>query len=405
MALHFGKMYWPETYTGGGGYTELEDSAKTRVLIVGGGVSGMLCAYTLTKSGIPAILVEQGKIGAGSTFANTGLIQYSNDKMLSEFAESIGEADAVAFYCACKFAAEQLCGIAEGLRRDVWFKRRSSLFYASTPEDAPALRREHALLHKHGFDAEWWDGERIAAHFPFRRDAAIVTQGDGEINPYLFVRALAEDAAAGGLQIYEHTPLHAAEPANGGFRVRAGRGAIEAEHIVYAVGYAPESAGGRVFPALLNRSYAIATNPLDTLADWHERGLLWETARPYLYMRTTPDNRVIAGGLDEARRQPVLTERDLDRHSQRLLTEVRRLFPALSPEVRYAWCATFGESADGLPWLGEDPDRPGVHYCLGYGGNGIVYSMLGARIIRDRLLGETNPVARIVDPGRPGPSP
>ena len=27
--------------------------------------------------------------------------------------------------------------------------------------------------------------------------------------------------------------------------------------------------------------------------------LIWETARPYIYMRTTVDNRIIIGGLDE----------------------------------------------------------------------------------------------------------
>jgi glycine/D-amino acid oxidase-like deaminating enzyme len=120
-----------------------------------------------------------------------------------------------------------------------------------------------------------------------------------------------------------------------------------------------------------------------------------------LYARTTTDNRIVVGGLDENVRQPTLSEQELRSHSMRLLSELHKLFPALNAQIRYEWCATFGESSDGLPWLGEDPDRPGQHYCLGYGGNGTIYSQLGAEIIRDRLLGLDNPIASIVRPDRP----
>jgi glycine/D-amino acid oxidase-like deaminating enzyme len=364
-------------------------------------MSGVVCGYTLAKSGIDTVLIEQGQVASGSTSANTGLLQYSNDKMLSEFAVTLGERNAVLFYRACKHAVEKLGLIAEGLPRHSDFKRRSSLYYASTADDVPALRKEYEMLERNGFRSEWWDEERIAAHFPFRRAAAIVTHGDAELNPFRFVHAMAEEAAHSGLQIYERTAMRAVEPRAGRYAVKTTDGEIEAEHVIYAVGYTPEQAGGRWIQSSLNRSYAIVTEPIPSLSSWHERFLLWETARPYLYLRTTDDNRIVAGGLDENVRQPVLSGKELAAHSQRLLSELHLLFPELSPDIRCQWCATFGESADGLPWLGEDPDRPGQHYCLGYGGNGTIYSLLGAEIIRDRLLGADNPVARIVRPNRP----
>ncbi|MCD9025979.1 NAD(P)/FAD-dependent oxidoreductase [Cohnella silvisoli] len=400
MSLHFGTLYWPSTYPDPVRYPRLSERKKTRAVIIGGGMSGVTCGYILATSGIDAILIEQNTIASGSTASNTGLLQYSNDTMLSEFAKSIGEEAAVLFYRACKQAAEHLCGIAEGLRRKVDFKRRSSLYSASVPEDVASLRREYEMLHRKGFGVEWWDEDRIARHFPFHHYAAIVTRGDAEVNPYLFVHSLAEEAHLSGLIIHEKTSMLSVKPSTSGYRVTTDEGEVEAEHIIYAVGYVPEKAGGKWVRAQMNRTYAIVTDPIASLSDWHERNMIWETARPYLYLRTTADNRIIAGGLDENIRQPVLTEQELHAHSMRLLSELHKLFPGLSPQIRYEWCATFGESVDGLPWIGEDPDRPGQHYCLGYGGNGTIYSMLGAQIIRDHLLGVNNPIASIVRPDR-----
>ena len=405
MSLHFGTLYWPTTHTKPVTYEDLKENIKTRVVIIGGGMSGVTCGYGLAKSGIESVLIEQGTIAGGSSSANTGVLQYMNDTMLSEFMGMLGESNAVALYRACEQAAERLHAIAGRLPRDVQFKKRRSLYYASSLADAPSLRRECELLHRHGFSADWWDKGKFAARFPFGKEAAIMTNGVAEINPYLFVHTLAEEAFKSGLSIYERTSMQSVDRpgrgASASYIVKTNGGTIEADHIVYAVGHTAEQAGGRWIRAKPSRTYVIVTNPLPGLDAWYDRCMLWETDRPYFYARTTPDNRIVVGGLDENVRQPVLSSQELRVHSLRLLSELKRLFPLWEPEIRYEWCATFCESADGLPWIGEDPERPGQHYLLGYGGNGTIYSMLGADLIRDKLLGIDNPIAGIVRPDRP----
>lgn len=404
MSLYSGTPYWPFTRPNPPAYPALAGSAACRVLVVGGGMTGILCGYMLARSGVDTVLIERDTIASGSTAANTGLIQYSNDISLTALASQIGETDAVRFYRACKDAIGHLAQIAQTLPRDVGFKRRSSLYFASSEADVPALRREFEALDRHGFGAEWWDEARIAAAFPFRKAGAIVTHGDAELNPFRFTTTLAETAAAEGLAIYERTPLVSVSGTRGSFVARTDRADIRAERIVYAVGYSPETAGGRWLRAKLGRSYAIATKPLPGLPGWHQRFLLWETARPYLYLRTTPDRRIVAGGLDEPVRPPVSSAAELRERSLRLLAEIRKLFPGLALEPDKMWCATFGESADNLPWFGEDLERPGQYFALGYGGNGTVYSVIGAAIIRDLVLGADHPLARLVRPDRPAPA-
>lgn len=400
MTLHYGSLYWPSTWPDSPRYSRLMGAASCDVLIVGGGMSGAMCGLTLARSGIDAILIEQNAVASGSSSSNTGLIQYANDIMLSQLARQIGERDAVLFYKACKNAVEHLGVIAASLPRDAEFKRRSSFYFASAPEDVGQLRAEYEMLDRYGFGAEWWDAGKIASAFPFRREAAIVTHGDAELNPYRLVCAMVEAAASEGLAVYEHTPMLSIEREGGRFIVRTDQGTVRANRVVIAVGYTPESAGSDRIRSKLNRSYAIVTKPLPDLSQWHQRFMLWETARPYLYLRTTQDGRIVAGGLDEPLRLPVLSDSDLRQRSYRLLAEIGKLFPDLRPELDYEWCATFGESADNLPWIGEDPDRPGLYFLLGYGGNGSVYSTIGAQLIRDLLIGEANPIAPIVGPRR-----
>jgi glycine/D-amino acid oxidase-like deaminating enzyme len=69
-------------------------------------------------------------------------------------------------------------------------------------------------------------------------------------------------------------------------------------------------------------------------------------------------------------------------------------------EVAYAWAGTFGTTKDGLPYLGVHPRFPHTFFALGYGGNGITFSLMAAEILRDAFLGRKNHDARLFRFGR-----
>ena len=101
------------------------------------------------------------------------------------------------------------------------------------------------------------------------------------------------------------------------------------------------------------------------------------------------------GGEDEEFRDPAKRDRLLPRKTERLSKRFRELFPALDMQVAFAWAGTFGETKDGLAYIGEHPDWPSSYFALGYGGNGITYSVLAAEIIRDALLDRRNADAEL----------
>lgn len=396
--LYTGSLYWPGTLKGTRDYPPLRQNKKAQVAIIGGGMSGAICSSVFVRSGLSVIMLERGQVAGGSTSANTGMLQAFNDVMLCDLIEQIGEKDALSFYRACYNAVDLLAAEAAELSVDVAFKRRSSLYFASTEQELPKLKREYETLRSCGIDAQFWTADDIAKHFPFRKPGAIVSLDDAEVNPYQFVNALAGAAADAGLEIHEQTDIveHITLP-GGLHRLRTADGfELEAEYVIYAVGYEPEELRGKLIKAKLTRSFVMVTGIQQDLQSWHERFLIWETARPYLYLRTTVDGRVVIGGLDEETGEPLHNEQALYAKGEMLHKHLQALFPELQAPIEYVWNATFGESCDQLPFIGEDPAWKNVFYCLGYGGNGSVYSMLAAHILRDLICGYENPLTEIV---------
>lgn len=107
--LIFGNTHWEERKRCFS-FPMLEKDLTTEVLIVGGGMSGTLCAHVLTDAGYQDITVVEGRhVATGSSRANTGLLQVSSDTMLTEFIETLGEAPAKAFYTSVRSHGSTAC--------------------------------------------------------------------------------------------------------------------------------------------------------------------------------------------------------------------------------------------------------------------------------------------------------
>ncbi len=143
-------------------------------------------------------------------------------------------------------------------------------------------------------------------------------------------------------------------------------------------------------------TYALVSEPVDSFAGWgEEQCLIWESARPCVYLRTTGDRRIIIGGEDDPRDDERRRERRLPKKTERLARRAQEMFPAIPFEVAYSWSGAFGETKDGLAYIGATSDLPGVYFALGYGGNGMTYGVIAAELIRDAFLGRPNPDAAI----------
>lgn len=368
-------------------YPRLTDPLSCDVLVIGGGISGALMTYVLSKQGVNTILLDKGRVCAGSTSANTGLLQFMNDYSLTELIGQFGEHRGTSVYNLCKKAVHRLIDITNQLPRDSGLIPRSSLYYASAPEDAGMLKKEYELLKRKGFDVEYWSREEIEANFPFSKEAAIYSHGDAEVDPYRFGHNLIMDAHAHGARIFEHSEAKETRYTDHDVTVITDQGSVVAKNIIWATGYSTQDWKPDPQAELLN-TYAILTEPVPDLCAWHDRALIWETSRPYLYFRTTPDQRIIAGGLDEPLPPSGRPEEYIEPRGQRLLQEIQKLFPHLNDlSIACRWAGVFASTKDGIPLIGRHPQYPHSYFIEVYGGNGTVYSMMAADLLAETIAG------------------
>ena len=140
----------------------------------------------------------------------------------------------------------------------------------------------------------------------------------------------------------------------------------------------------------LDATYAIASEPFSENKFWYKNALIWETATPYLYLRTTSDNRILMGGKDIPFSNPDKRDSLLIQKAKSLEQSFSKLFPGMLFKTDFKWAGTFASTKDGLPYIGSIPQRPNTYFALGFGGNGITFSAVAANIIKDLLMGKKN---------------
>jgi glycine/D-amino acid oxidase-like deaminating enzyme len=80
--------------------------------------------------------------------------------------------------------------------------------------------------------------------------------------------------------------------------------------------------------------------------------------------------------------------RKFEKKADLLKKDFEKLFPDISLNPEFAWSGTFGKTKDSLPFIGPYPKTPNTYYALGFGGNGITFSVIAAIMIRDFMLGK-----------------
>ena len=375
-------------------YPTLKRNLACDVAIIGGGITGAMCAYYLTQAGYRVALLEKREMGWGSTSASTALLLYEIDVNLGELSEMIGEDDAAQAYRLCLDAIGGMESLVGELDDDCDFKRRPSLYCASRSRDMSRLEEEAAMRRKHGIPCRFLAEDEIAARYSFSYPAAIYSPDAAEVDAYRLSQALLQKSLERGLLAFDRTEVTKIET-EGGVRLTTQTGVtVSAGKLVFATGYESQGYLKQRVANIIN-TFAFATEPIENFDGWDERCLIWETARPYLYLRTTGDNRAIVGGEDIPFKNTAAREALLERQTGNMKRRFDKMFPRIDTEVAFRWAGTFCDTRDGLAYIGDSPEWPNAYFALGFGGNGITYSWLAARIIRDFVCGAPNRDARL----------
>ena len=379
-------------------FPPLQSDLRCEVAILGGGITGALIADELATHGHEVALLEQRDIGWGSSAASTALLQYEIDTHMIDLAKQYGEADAVLAYRQCAEAIAMLQDKARDIR-DVDFAWMDSLYYASKRRHARALRDEFELRLKHGFQVGLLEPEALEASYGIKAPVALLSHQAARIDPYRMAYRLLARLEKRGSPVFDRTRIAGLDATSRSVTLRTEGGqTIRANHVVLAAGYANQH-WLKQKVAQNRSSYAFISDPIETATLGPLKDtMVWESARPYLYMRSTGDGRLLIGGEDDSIDVPARRDARVEKKARILRKKVEKLFPHLPLEPAFAWAGTFAETRDGLPFFGPHPQHgPRVHFAMAYGGNGITYSMLGAGLLRALIERRRHPLAALFD--------
>ncbi|MCD7973118.1 MAG: FAD-binding oxidoreductase [Candidatus Azobacteroides sp.] len=388
MELYAGLPYWIAKNPLYNYYHPLERDEETDVVIIGSGITGSLVAHELCQSGIECAVVDKRSISTGSSIASTALLQYEIDTPLSELAKMLNEDIAVKAYQACLQSIKDLKQVFSVIGYDPGFEQLASVFYASNARGLRMIEKEFNIRKKHQLPVRFLSGNMVKEKYGIHTPGALENDVSAQMDPYAGATHLLDHhMRKNQLKIYSHTEIKTWQERNDGYVLVTTEGKIlKCKYVVVAAGFeAAPFLPEKVMK--LTSTYAIISQPLDEKYIWEGHALLWETHNPYLYIRTDSKNRILVGGEDIDFKNPVLRDRLLRKKVRVLEKKFNKLFPDIPFVTEMTWCGTFSSTKDGLPFIGSWPGKDRMLYALGYGGNGITFSMIAAQLIRNKIKG------------------
>jgi len=385
--------YWLLRDGTGDAHASLRESISCDIAVIGAGITGALITDALVATGRSIVVLDARDVAMGSTSATTALLQYEIDTHLFDLTRMLDADRAMRAYRACAASFGMLERRFPDALRLARYQRRPSFYLAKDPKAIPLLRAELEARRSIGLECEWMDAAELAESTGCRRPGAIRSSLGAELDPVQFTKTVFFDAERHGVRVFARSRVKGIEPHGTGLRLVTMAGtSVTAQHVVVCAGFESGDFLSREW-ADINNTFALVTEPLDDARRAHALPLIWESARPYLYLRGTPDGRVMMGGEDVPFRSAEARDLLLPRQVRRLAAGYRELFGWDLPPVACAWGGSFAATDDGLPLIGPEPGgHPRVLFALCLGGNGITYSIHAAEMLREHVEGRSHPL-------------
>jgi D-amino-acid dehydrogenase len=411
------------------------------VLVIGGGVVGLCCAYELSRADADVTVLERGSVGQGASRGNTGWVCPSFSYPLPA-PGIIGEGLRGMVRGGGPLAIRPsldptfvrwLLGFRRSATRERWehgvralialnsrtlelfdsyaadgvdfeMHRSGLLLVATTPAGLASYAAVFADLRALGFEGESVElgaeeakelepalaGERLAG--------GVHALVDRYVRPESLLDGLATHLGARGVEVREDIEVEGLAAANGGIRVRTTTGPIEADRAIVAAGASSPPLLSRLgvsLPLVGARGYSFTFSG-GAMRPSHALYL----AEAKVGISSYADSVRIAGVFELGHSSEVLHRRRF----QAMLATVEPYFSAWRPSSETAlleWAGLRPMTADGLPLIGRAPALQNVYVATGHGMLGVTLAPATAAFLTPLVLeGRSAPELAPFDPVR-----
>lgn len=351
-------------------FSRLNGTKKTDVLVIGGGLAGILCAYFLKQKGIDYILAEGGKICSGTTANTTAKITSQHSLIYHKLLKKLGTEKASMYLHANQTALEEYKRLCKNIDCDYEAKDN----YVYSLNDTTLLEKELIALSKIGFNA----GFAKNLPLPFKTAGAVRFSNQAQFNPLKLVSELCKD-----LNIFEHTFVNEIKDN----RALTDNGEIKAEKIIVTTHFPFINKHGSYFLKLYqHRSYAIALENTPQL-----NGMYVDENKKGMSLRNYGSYLILGGGSHRTGKK--------GGNWNEIREAAKKYYP--NAREKFHWAAQDCMSLDGIPYIGHySRHMSDLYVATGFNKWGITSSMVSAMLLSDLVTGKKPDYAEVFNPSR-----
>ena len=372
-------------------YPALTEDIKADVIIVGGGIAGITCAYLLGKEGLSVAILEADRIARGTTGHTTAKVTSQHNLIYHKLIRQLGAEMARQYADANETAIREIKTLAENLKINCDFVSQPAFVFTESDEYVQELYDEVTAASDLGIKAAFSDSIPL----PFTIKGAVRFDNQAQFHPLKYTLSLAEAFTGGGGKIYEKT--RAAEISyDEGFYVVTAQGKKAAcDSLIIASHYPFYNKHGMYFTRISQeRSYVTAVKAVEP----YPGGIYISAEQPARSLRSqkTGDGELILiGGAHHKSGQCEDTRKKYE-----------ELYDFANPyftitDIPYRWSAQDCMTLDNVPYAGKFAEGiPNLYIATGFGKWGMTNSMASGMLLRDLIVKGDSPWKDVYNPSR-----
>jgi glycine/D-amino acid oxidase-like deaminating enzyme len=362
-------------------HPRLRGEHKADVVIVGGGLTGCATAYACAAAGMRPLVIEADRLALGSAGRSAGLLLPDPGVSFRDIVSAHGLRAARRIFEGYRKAASDGAAMLRRLNIRCDLLPCDDVLVAIRNGEKE-LRRERDARDAAGLDARWSTGKSSLA---LDAVGAIKTGAGVSFDPYRACLGLASAAKSRGGTFFERSPVKKIRVGRKQVDVIVDGGVVQAATVIVTTGVATAEFKPLRRHFKRRETYLVLTEPLPAALRKQlgaDNVTFRDTASPRHRVRRTKDGRLLIAGADrdespERQREALRVQR-----TGQLMYELLLMYPAISGlQPEYGWEMLYGDTADGLMYIGPHRNYPRHLFALGSSGDTLAGAFLAARVL------------------------
>ena len=372
-------------------YPVLSEDITVDVAIIGGGISGITCAYLLKNEGLRVAVIEADRIIQGTTGHTTAKITSQHHLIYDKIVQQMGKEMAQQYADANETAIRAIETIVEEHKIACDFMSQSAYVYTQRDGYIKNLEDETNTAVELGIPATFID----TTDLPFAVKGAMRFDNQAQFHPRKYLLPLAAQISGNGSHIFEQTRIVDIDGDNPYLLKSVNENRVKADKVIIASHYPIYNKAGlytaRIYPA---RSYVVAIKAKEP----YPGGMYINAETPSRSLRYSPfggEELILVGGENHKTGQGV----DTREHYQKLVDFAYDNFTV--EDIHYRWSTQDCMTVDSLPYAGYfTTGTPNMFVATGYQKWGMTNSMVASMVIRDLIIRGESPWQDVYNPSR-----